>query len=97
MADKPSSIVPQFPWEVAYEVAYMEVSLETDNARLAELISVPQRTLLLRLLELAASPEGNEREVQALEHALGSLAILSSKRGSHQVPDGLQSSPLLVQ
>ena len=78
MADTPSSIVPQFPWEVAY----MEVSLETDNARLAELISVAQGRLLLRLLELAASPEGNEREVQALEHALGSLAILKQKRES---------------
>jgi hypothetical protein len=38
MGGKPLSTVPQFPWEVAY----MEVLLETDNARLAELISGAQ-------------------------------------------------------
>jgi hypothetical protein len=75
MAGKPLSTVPQFPWEVAY----MEVLLETDNARLAELISVAQGTLLLRLLELA---KGSEREVQAVEDALGSLAILKRTRKS---------------
>jgi hypothetical protein len=64
MAGKPLSIVPHFPWEVAY----MEVLRETDNARLVELSRVAQGTLLLRLLELA---KGSEREIQAVEDTLG--------------------------
>ena len=83
MGGKPLSTVPQFPWEVAY----MEVLLETDNARLAELISVAQGTLLLRLLELA---KGSERELQAVEDKLGSLAILKRTRESSNMMDPVQ-------
>ncbi len=63
MGGKSLSTVPDFPWKVAYT----EALLETDNARPAELISVLQGTVLLRLLELA---KGNEEELQAVEYAL---------------------------
>lgn len=79
MAGKPSSIVPKFPWEEVYIAAM----LETDSARLPERIRVAAGALLLRLLDLTVI-RGNEREVEAVEDALGRLGVLKSESSKNE-------------
>jgi hypothetical protein len=77
MAGSHSSTVSHFSWEEIY----MAALLETDSARLPELIKVAAGTLLERLLVLTAS-RGNESEVGAVEDALGRLAVLKRENDS---------------
>ena len=89
MAGKPSSIVPKFPWEEVYIAAM----LETDSARLPERMRVAAGALLLRLLDLTAI-RGNEKEVEAVEDALGRLAVLKREIESSKRLDGLSTARL---
>ena len=91
MAGKPSivpKIVPKFAWEEVYIAAM----LETDGARLPERIRVAAGALLLRLLDLTVI-RGNEREVEAVEDALGRLGVLKSESSKNE---GLSTARLRV-
>jgi hypothetical protein len=86
MVGPPSSTVFHFSWEEIY----MAALLETNSARLPELIKVAAGTLLDRLLVLTAS-RGNESEVGAVEDALGSLAVLKRENDSASRAKGTAS------
>ena len=77
MTGQPSSTVFHFSWEEIY----MAALLESDSARVPELIKVAAGALLDRLLVLTANRD-NESEVAAVEDALGSLAVLKRENDS---------------
>jgi len=75
MTGQRSPIPARFPWEKLY----IATVLEADNARLPERVKEAEETLSVRSLNLKDSAE-NEAELQAIEDALRTLAVLKRER-----------------
>jgi hypothetical protein len=75
MTGQRSPIPARFPWEKSY----IATVLEADNARLPERIKEAEETLSVRSLNLKDNAE-NEAELQAIEDALRTLAVLKRER-----------------
>ena len=71
MTGQRSPIPPRFPWEKLY----IGTVLEADAVRKPERIKTAEEMLVARSLELKDNRE-HEEESQAVEHALGILAVL---------------------
>jgi hypothetical protein len=74
--------VSKFSWKELYRAA----AIETDKARLHELIEAAKGTLLLRLLDLTDGLEDKE-ELRAVEDALQGLWRIKKERliGAHVI------------